>query len=349
MPIEHLLFSQIEINDAFFDSLKTDYAEFAAWFAKKSSERAYISRNDIGQIDGFLYLKVEVEAVADVEPPMQPSTRLKIGTMKIDAHGTKLGDRFAKKMFDNAMASKVSEIYVTIFPKHSSLINLLRRFGFKLHGKKTTPNGTESVFVRGLSWAGTSIIENYPLLSLTQGRKYLLALYPAWHTRLLPDSKLVNESPDIISDTSPTNSIRKVYIAGSEQAGSLVPGDILVIYRTSDNLGPAHYRAVATSLCAVEETRHINSFTSLQDFIDYCGPYSIFTDVELADFFKTRRLPFIIKFTYNVSLPKRVTRKTLIEGVGLNPNDRWSCVPLTEEQFQKICIEGKADAGFIVH
>ena len=32
-------------------------------------------------------------------------------------------------------------------------------------------------------------------------------------------------------------------------------GDLIVIYRTSDKLGPADYRSVVTSVCVVEEVK----------------------------------------------------------------------------------------------
>jgi hypothetical protein len=35
-------FSEIEINDPFFDSLKSDYAGFEDWFSRKADKKAYI-------------------------------------------------------------------------------------------------------------------------------------------------------------------------------------------------------------------------------------------------------------------------------------------------------------------
>ncbi|SDK65776.1 hypothetical protein [Halanaerobium congolense] len=34
-------FSEIEINDPFFDSLKSDYAGFEDWFSRKVDKKAY--------------------------------------------------------------------------------------------------------------------------------------------------------------------------------------------------------------------------------------------------------------------------------------------------------------------
>jgi L-amino acid N-acyltransferase YncA len=148
MSLSYVRFEQVILADPFFDSLKDDYAEFEGWFAKKALNMAYLSVNAQGNIDGFLYLKIEDEEHPDITPPLPAKHRLKVGTFKIDAHGTKLGDRFVKKLFDQAMNAKVEEVYVTIFEKHAGLIKLLSRYGFKKWGTKTGCNGTELVLVR---------------------------------------------------------------------------------------------------------------------------------------------------------------------------------------------------------
>ncbi|MGH8626326.1 MAG: N-acetyltransferase, partial [Gammaproteobacteria bacterium] len=105
-------FEDIDLSDMFFDSLKNDYKEFSSWFKKKGAEHAYTFSADGKALDGFLYLKKETGEIADVDPALPARQRLKIGTFKINPHGTRLGERFMKKVFDHAMAEKVSEIYV---------------------------------------------------------------------------------------------------------------------------------------------------------------------------------------------------------------------------------------------
>lgn len=337
------------MSEPFFDSLKADYAEFGAWFAKKAENMAYLSVNDAGAIDGFLYLKLEEEGHPDIEPPLPAKRRLKVGTFKIHAHGTKLGDRFVKKIFDSAMAAHVEEIYVTVFEKHEPLINLLERFGFSRVGTKASSNGTELVLVRKMTWEGENLHHNYPLVRVHTGKKYLLGIWPIYHTRLLPDSKLAGEGPDVVTDISHTNSIQKIYLAGRSGAEKLKHGDGLIIYRTSDDQAPAHYRSVATSACIVDKVQSIADFKTEEEFLKYCKPFSVFTEPELKDFYKTRKYPVILTFTYNVSFPKRVTRKVLIEELGLDAKARWACLTLTDEQFLAIMKKGSVDESFIVN
>ena len=348
MDLSYVEFQQVDLSETFFNSLKADYAEFSSWFAKKAHNRAYIHRTPEGHLDGFLYLKREDDALNDVEPKLLAKNRLKIGTFKIDAHGTKLGERFVKKIFDHALYERSEEIYVTVFERHTPLINILARYGFKTIGSKITANGTELVLLRSLVWEGDDLDANYPLVSLRK-RSYLMSLYPQWHTRLLPDSILSNEDEDLIKDVSHANSIHKVYLTAMRGVELLQQGDILLIYRTSDQRGAAHYRSVATSVCVVEEYRHISSFATEDAFIKYCAPYSVFTLAELRDFYKSRRFPFVIRFSYNIALKKRPNRKKLIDEIGLEAEQYWGFFQLTEPQLRAILRIGEVNESLIVN
>ena len=113
-------FADIDLDDTFFNSLKEDYPGFEAWFEKKSKEnsKAYVQYKN-NKLQAFLYLKDENgEELSDIIPVRPACNRLKVGTFKIDAHDTKLGERFVKKIMDAALYIKADEIYVTIFPKH---------------------------------------------------------------------------------------------------------------------------------------------------------------------------------------------------------------------------------------
>jgi L-amino acid N-acyltransferase YncA len=341
-------FCQININDPFFDSLRADYAEFGQWFARKAHDLAYVFEDEQG-VNGFLYLKIENEAVNDVTPALPARRRLKVGTMKINARGTRLGERFIKKIFDHALHFGVEEIYVTVFAAHATLITLFTRYGFASVGEKHSANGVENVLLKRFVMHGRGLMENYPMINLNRGNIYLLSLYPQWHTRLLPDSILHNEDAAVLEDISHTNSIHKVYLAKMDRLDQLRPGDVLVIYRTSDGQGPAHYRSVATSVGVVEDYRNIHTFASRQEFLDYCRPYSVFTEAELEAFWNRKTYPHVFRFTYNAALKRRVTRGEMIENMGLDPNAYWGFMPLTRGQFQAIAQAGQLDESLIVN
>lgn len=358
--LQYKRFADVDLSDPFFDSLKDSYREFPDWFQRKAEEYAYVFYDNCGLIDGFLYLKEESQVVDDCTPALSTNFSrgwLKVGTLKINAHGTKLGERFIKKIFDYAITCGFNDIYITVFPEHTSLIALFERYGFRREAEKITVNGTELVLTRrfNLKFEGVeNINRNYPLVNFRgdttyQPNIYLLSLYPVWHTRLLPDSILRNEDASIVKDVSPTNSIHKVYLTAMRRVNRLKRGDILFIYRTRDHLGSAYYRALVSSVCVVEEYRHINSFESYTEFERYCAPYSVFSQQELQQFWKTNEYPDIFRFSYNIALPKRVIRKDLLEQVGLSEDKYWGFMPLTSQQAQHILRLGQVNENFVIY
>lgn len=339
-------FSNTNLNDPFFDSLKSDYKEFSNWFHKKSNNYAYVLYGD-NSIDGFLYLKEENE-ITDISTPIYNKKILKVGTFKFNSKGTLRGQRFIKKILDVAISNKKEMIYLTIFKKYEYLIKLFQAYGFYKIGEKQTQNGIEFVYARDINSFHGDIILDYPFI-YGDTNKYLLSIYPDFHTRLFPESKLINESPDIVKDVSHSNSIHKIYISGAHNAMDLNRGDILVIYRTNDGRGSAYYRSVISSVCVVEEVKNINEFPTLDSYLKYCSKFSIFSDQELTRFYEARRYPYIIRFTYNLALNKRINRKELIDNKIISSNTRIILEPISDSQFYSIFRVSKSDESFIIN
>ena len=344
-------FTDINLDDPFFVSLKEDYKEFSSWFIKKSEnqEKAYVLYDDINNIEGFMYLKVENGYVNDISPILPKGVHLKIGTFKFDSAGTRRGERFLKKVFDHAIESGVVDIYVTVFSKHEYLMRLFSRYGFIIHGSKESANGTENVLIRNLQIDKHDILKNYPKFNIRQNSKYIFSIHPEYHTRMLPDSILDNEDHSLIEDVSHTNSIHKIYLCNMPGVMSFRAGDVLVTYRTSDGKGPAKYRSVITSICVVEEYKNINDFTTLQSFLSYSSSYSVFSVGELTGFYHKKNYPHIIKFTYNTAIKKRVIRDVLIRSVGLRESDYWGVMKLTDEQFSHMLSLGEVNERVIIN
>ncbi|MDB1943711.1 N-acetyltransferase [Clostridium tertium] len=340
-------FNEIDINDIFFDSLKNDYTEFEDWFSRKkeNDENAFIQIVN-GSLEGFLYLKEEKGPINDISPILNCDKALKIGTFKIVPHGTRLGERFIKKSIDFAINKGIDYLYVTIFSHHGYLLNMFLKYGFIIHGSKTTQNGEENVLVKRISEISNDSLLDYPKINTTS-KAFLLGIKPEFHTNLFPDSKLFNESFDVIKDVSHTNSITKVYIAKMRGMSSIRPGDNLIIYRTSDGLAPARFRSVATTACTVLDTKHISSFKTLDALKDYCKNYSIFDDRQLNDFRQSRENYYVIKMIYNVSLNKRIIQGNLIDDIGLSPA-YWGFFQLTNSQFNSILELGEVNKTYLI-
>ncbi|HAF78936.1 MAG TPA: hypothetical protein DCG42_16620, partial [Maribacter sp.] len=189
LAVKKEYFGNLNIDDTFFDSFKQDYAEFGNWFNKKADNISYVCITD-GDVKAFLYLKQENidEIYNDIAPAFPQKKRLKIGTFKVTSTGYKLGERFLKVIFDNALQYDVEEIYVTIFNKRDEqlrLIYLLEDWGFKHWGTKTTNNGIEQVYVRQCK--PTPNLQqpklSFPAVSKNT-TKWIVPIYPEYHTEL---------------------------------------------------------------------------------------------------------------------------------------------------------------------
>lgn len=332
------LLGDVDISDPFFDSLKAAYRGFDTWFASKSTEQAFILRDDTtNSVEGMLYVKTEEGPIEDVEPHLGAGKWLKLGTLKINAAGTKSGERVIKKAFDRAIDEGCIGIYVTVFPVHANLIELLERYGFQMAGTKTSSSGEENVYVKDLTVDMGDIKHNYPRFSVAGRRYWLLAVYPEYHTKLLPDSKLITDPVDIVKDVSHTNTIEKIYVAKLFLT-RIQPGDLVIIYRTKDKKDrqPAYYRSVATSVCVSVESKKRKDFANETEFKNYCRKHSVFDDAELQTWYRASARISTLRMLYNAAFGRRIIRKRLLEDIGISEQPRWDLRELSEEQVREL-------------
>jgi hypothetical protein len=265
LAVKRVDFAEVDLKDSFFDSFRSDYAEFDKWFNSKSEQPCYVCYSD-NQLTAFLFIKIEKpgeETYSEINPIFKPKKRLKIGTLKVTGNGYKIGERFLKTIFDNALLFKVEEIYVTIFnkrPEQEQLIEMLEEWGFTRHGIKITPNGEELVFVREFSKNLPVNIDNpkltFPFFS-RQTDKYLIRIEPQYHTELFPDSINSREDKAKYTENEPhRNRIGKVYISHSPDR-NLKSGDIVIIYRIGETT-PKSYSSTVTTICIVESVKNRN-------------------------------------------------------------------------------------------
>ncbi len=349
LSVKKVRFGALDLSDPFFETLHEDYPGFDRWFIKKADEWAYVTQNSSNRmLLSFLYIKREDpdEAYPDIVPAFLPKRRLKVGTFKVVSNGVRLGERFLKIIFDNALIQKVEEIYVTIFDKRAEqrrLIELLEDWGFVLHGKK---GNDELVYVRDFrpKVELSNLKLSYPYISLN-ANIYLVPIRPEYHTELLPDSILNNERPtDFQDDTPHRNAISKVYVSHSFDRG-LRKGDVLVFYR----MGGLHI-SVVTTVAVVDEV--IDSVASEADFIAKCKNRSVFNEAKLREQwnYKQNVRPFLVNFLYVYSFPRRINMKRLIElGVLADVTDApRGFKSISKGKFMDIIKDTDSDARFII-
>ncbi|PHI18197.1 hypothetical protein CEQ90_19250 [Lewinellaceae bacterium SD302] len=295
-------FGNIDVSQSFFESFREDYPGFDKWFKKKSDEVAYVCYED-DEIKAFLYIKVENEDenYSDIQPVFPEKKRLKIGTLKVVSTGFKLGERFIKIISDNALQYNVDEIYVTLFDRtdpQRRLIQLLEEWGFLHYGVK---NESELVYSKKFTDVVPDLANprlTYPFVT-RNSRKFIVPIYPQYHTELFPDSILNNESPNDFVENEPyRNAIKKVYISRSYEK-SLDPGDLIVFYRTG-----GYHRGVVSTLGVVESV--IKNIPDFNTFKRLARRRSVFSDAGLDEYWNYNKYnrPFIVNFLYINSFPK---------------------------------------------
>ena len=327
LAIRQELIGDIDLDNPFFDSLKRDYQPgFAKWFNKKSQKKAYTFRTG-ERLDGFLFLKVEDEdekGYLEIEPHLSRKKRLKIGTFKIadEATGFRLGERFLKMIFDNALKNKVQEIYVTFFegirPEIDRLGEMFKKWGFVKHGYKNWNDGRkESVYVKTLEKydPSKSVLENYPLIS-EDTNLYFLPIEPQYHTRLFPDSILKTENKNLyMGNKGHLYSLEKIYVSNSF-GGTAKPGDLLIIYRKGERY-PKKYSSVCTGIAVFEEIRKPEN---KENYLNMCSNKSVFVEEELNEFYDENNYKNVIKLiplkTYfnKISLQRLYDEGIILEG-----------------------------------
>ena len=341
----------LNIADDFFEALKEDYPEFVKWFNKKANEPVYVCQSE-GKLIALLYLKVEGESedYSDIVPQLTRKKRLKIGTFRVSLNGFRLGERFIKIVFDNALRFDVDEIYVTTLAnriEQQRLFNLLIEFGFQVHGYKHSAAGKEYVLVRSLDKVAN---RDHPKLTFPffskLGQAFIVPIYPAYHTNLFPDSILRTESPEDFVENEPyRNAISKVYISRSIER-NLHSGDVIVFYRTG-----GYYVSVVTTIGIVEGI--IDNIRSEAEFIKLCRKRSVFSDKELSRHWNRypRNRPFIVNFLYAYSFPRRINMKRLID-IGVIPSvgdAPRGFTKITTKNLVDILKECQADESIIVN
>lgn len=270
---------------------------------------------------------------------------MKIGTFKVESTGFRLGERFIKIIFDNAIERGLDEIYVTLFldrPELIALYELLLKWGFFEHGTKSTNGNEEKVLVKKL---GTydyekTVIENYPNLR-NSTNKFILPIFPKYHTSLFPDSVLYREKElNIIGDIAHRYALQKAYITWADC--NVESGDILLFYRTGETY-PKKYSSVLTTIGVVE--RVVNNFKDEEEFLSYCNNRTVFSKDDLKGFWRGYRYNLsVLKFVFVKSLTKKINLEFLWNnGIIAAPNGPRPFTKITDEQFKMIMSESNTE------
>lgn len=321
----------LSLNDAFFETFIKEYGSgFLKWFNLKSEDLVYISEDESKSLKALLKLKVEgpEEDYSDITPIFPKTKRLKICSFKVDYTGKKLGERFMRIIFDQALKENVREIYVTIYDTSKTrkrLIDLLERWGFNKWGNKNE----EAVYLRKLNGPATGDLRKDFPFHLFREEVYLIPLHKTYLSQLLPSKEIRK----IFSDYEPSKyGIRKVLIL-HESFSKLETGAILLFYQKTSELKDRGVLAVGI----VEDS--YSEFNSKNAFLSRCRKRSVLPNIQLEHCWeKAKKKPTVINFLFVESFLHNEISNIDIESVGIDTDKLIGQVPfkINSEQFKKL-------------
>ena len=297
--------SECDVCDPFFDSLKDDYPEFEEWFLKKANigESAFTYSDDCG-LGAFVMLKYneceEIECLDGTKLPARK--RLKISTLKLADHvqGNRLGEGAIGIALWKWMESDDDEIYVTVFPKHSKLIDMLEKFGFSNVSKNKRG---ELILLKSKNNIDfLTPYSSFPFVSKAKNEVALLPIEAEWHDKLFPYSELKNTIQET-EEFAAANGITKTYICFPRSAPAYRENQPILIYRKSKEEQNRTHKSVITSYGTIVKLYEIKrngvSLKSFAEFKQIVGNKSVFSDDEISCFYYKQKNICVVELVYN--------------------------------------------------
>jgi GNAT superfamily N-acetyltransferase len=284
----------LDVEQPIFDTIRGDYSpvEFDPWLDRVRADagnRTCLVVDHDATYAGIALLKREPECDYALTQPV-----MKISTFKVDEGfaGSKYGELLLKAIFQATSDEGTATLYVEVLPRHELLVQLFLEFGFEDSGPRT-PRG-ELVLAKRLrpgdEAADVNDLEYHvrygpPALRVT--RAFAVPIQPRWHEQLFPDAPDLQLMLDV-SLASPHpwgNALRKAYLTQS-RITKLVPGDVLLFYRSQD-------ASAVTAAGIVERTlRSANP----DEIVTFVGRRTVYTPDEISRMCASVAPPLAILF-----------------------------------------------------
>jgi len=299
--IEEKQCHQINKKDNIFSSLRADYAEFDTWFQKSCvrEHRDCWTINVGSEIAGIAIRKEEsfddlVEKINSAENRFQtkPNKVLKICTFKIreEYRGEKFGEQLIKQVLWWSHKNKYDFVYLTIYPKHKSLVDLLLLYGFESIGRTKNELYLGKTFSPGIleTYANNEPLQYhrqfYPaFLSGSSINKFLIPIKSAYYNILFPENvnsrqaALFGATTEYSDNKIPGNTIRKVYVCHAA-TNAIRQGDILLFFHLKDD-NSFHSQSIIT----VGIVDGFDITKNHEELLQLTAKRSVFSHEELID------------------------------------------------------------------
>lgn len=356
-------FSDIDLNDPFFDSLKADYPvggkvkPFEVWFPEKAQEgRTALVFDDENGLGAFVCIKDETENIVLTDSTLPKKTRCKITTIKIAERfrGQRLGEGAIGLVLWKWKDLGWEDIYVTVFDKHDLLIAQLTKFGFIKVGYN--PNG-EGVYLRSRSSVDYSDpYKSFPFINPDFQNAGYLCANDFYHDTLFPYSELKNTLQTSVA-LNVRNGLSKIYVGAQYTVPPYKIGEPIFIYRIHTGSGTKRYKSCLTSFCIVTNViavkRSGSHLMTFDELLAKIGNKSVYDESELQTKYNNDKNMFVVEMLYYGYFGEghNINMDTL-ETKGYWSNSHGGTYPalirLTPDEFKEILREGNVDVDNVI-
>lgn len=320
------------LSTEFFNSLRDGYTGFDEWFRRKAREdrRAWIYRDVDGQLAALCIYDVQTDEPINDAQVRLAGNALKLCTFKVGetVRGRKIGELFLKAAFRFATERACENIFThTDADEHDYLVRLLEDFGFVENGTY----GNDTVLVKAHPRLAPEALELAPFEYArryfphyrhgTEIQKFIVPIQPQYHDTLLPDYH-PHQSRLFGVENSAGNAIKLAYLCHA-QSNSLRPGDLVLFYRTVDEMA-------LTSIGVVEDFTTSQNAAAIASLVSRRTVYSR-EDIEEMAAKPTK----VILFRLLEHLPQQVSYAQLQRDCGV-AGPIQSIRKIQHDQFTKI-------------
>ncbi len=355
-------FVDINIDDPFFNSLKCDYpgnansTGFIDWFQKKAvnGATALVFEDDIG-VGAFVALKEEKEEIELQDTVLPAQKRIKISTFRIAERyrRQRIGEGAIGLVLWKWQKSDLTDIYVTVFEKHMTLISQFEKFGFRKSG--INKNGEVVLIKKRDQIDFSDSYAAFPFIKNDFDYAGYIIIDDTYHDTMFAYSELANNvSLQTKVSGSVSNGLRKIYVGQAQRLNYYVGEPVLVYRRYTAGRGK-RYRSCITSFCIVTDAfqAKVNNhyLMNFNELLDRIGNKSVFNEKELMQQYSDFKNVTIIELLYygyfgagnNVNLDWLMNNGFWVMGQQY-PTE----VHLSKEQFKRVLMEGNINVSNVI-
>ncbi len=287
-------FSEINLDDPFFATLKNDYPgsasspSFSTWFKNKAQEgRTALVFSDDQGLGAFICIKNENEPIKLKGGTLSACNRVKISTMKIAERfrGQRLGEGAIGLVLWKWQKSGTDEIYVTAFDKQDLLISQLEKFGFHKVGYNLNGEGVYIKSRHNIDYSDP--YKSFPFINPNFKSSGYLIINDTYHDTMFPYSELKNNTLQNAVAMNVSNGLSKVYVGAQYSQLPYGIGDPILIYRRYTAGSGKQYRSCITSFCVVtkiiQAKKSGQKLMSFDELLTKIGNKSVFNKDELRN------------------------------------------------------------------